>query len=153
MSRSMDEREAAPNLTPILDMVFQLITFFMLVVNFKTASIDQSLKLPVIGSARPLDTNGQEELLVLNIDTTGRLMVWGQFREPESYIAGQAKASLATAQKARPDMKPGDELPTMVVIRADRLAPFRCVNRIIKLCQDNGFRTFALKAARKEKKR
>ena len=32
--------ENEPNLTPILDMVFQLITFFMLVINFKGAAMD-----------------------------------------------------------------------------------------------------------------
>lgn len=45
-------QKAEPNLTPILDMVFQLITFFMLVINFKSASMDLELKLPVLGSAR-----------------------------------------------------------------------------------------------------
>jgi len=43
---------AEPNLTPMLDMVFQLVTFFMLVINFQAASLDMTLKLPVIGSAR-----------------------------------------------------------------------------------------------------
>ena len=46
--------KAEPNLTPILDMVFQLITFFMLVINFKAAELDLSLQLPVLGSAKPL---------------------------------------------------------------------------------------------------
>ena len=45
---------AQPNLTPMLDMVFQLITFFVLVVNFRSAEIDFNLKLPVVGSARPV---------------------------------------------------------------------------------------------------
>ena len=40
----------------MLDMVFQLITFFMLVINFKSASMDLNLKLPVVGSARPVET-------------------------------------------------------------------------------------------------
>ena len=58
---------AEPNLTPILDMVFQLITFFMLVINFKSASMDLSLHLPVVGSARPVETKGQD-FVVLNVD-------------------------------------------------------------------------------------
>src|SRR4051812_35913930 len=70
MSESNSER-AEPNLTPLLDMVFQLITFFMLVINFKGASLDMSLKLPVLGSARPLDKHGKLEPLLLNIDTEG----------------------------------------------------------------------------------
>ena len=35
---SMQKIKAQPNLTPMLDMVFQLITFFMLVINFKSAA-------------------------------------------------------------------------------------------------------------------
>jgi biopolymer transport protein ExbD len=56
-----------PNLTPILDMVFQLITFFMLVINFKAAELDLTLMLPVLGSARPLPDGPNTKLLVLNV--------------------------------------------------------------------------------------
>ena len=52
------DASAEPNLTPMLDMVFQLVTFFMLVINFKSAQLDMNLKLPVVGSARPVDTKG-----------------------------------------------------------------------------------------------
>jgi biopolymer transport protein ExbD len=55
-----------PNLTPILDMVFQLITFFMLVISFKAAELDQTLMLPVLGSARPLDASDMK-VIVLNV--------------------------------------------------------------------------------------
>jgi biopolymer transport protein ExbD len=54
-------------LTPILDMVFQLITFFMLVINFKAAELDLSLMLPVLGSAKPLPDGPNAKLLVLNV--------------------------------------------------------------------------------------
>ena len=62
---SSEMTHSQPNLTPLLDMVFQLITFFMLVINFKEASLDQSLQLPVLGSARPVETKGEEDLLVV----------------------------------------------------------------------------------------
>src|SRR5262245_12746898 len=151
MSASMQhEASAEPNLTPILDMVFQLITFFMLVINFKSASLDLSLKLPVVGSARPVDTKGQEELLILNINSRGQLNVYGMEKDVESYIAGEAQASLLKARRDHPDLKHGDELPTTVVIRADRSTPFSLLNKVIKACQDNGFRKFALKAMTRE---
>ncbi len=73
----MQKTKAEPNLTPILDMVFQLITFFMLVINFKSASLDLSLKLPIVGSARPVETKGMEDLLILNITKEGKLIVYG----------------------------------------------------------------------------
>ncbi len=58
-----------------LDMVFQLITFFMMVINFKSAALDMTLKLPVIGSAMPVDTKGEEDVLVMNLAPTGKLSV------------------------------------------------------------------------------
>jgi biopolymer transport protein ExbD len=152
MSASMQhDASAEPNLTPLLDMVFQLITFFMLVINFKSASLDLSLNLPVVGSARPVDTKGQEELLVLNINDKGQLHVYGIQKDVESYIAAEAQASLLKAHRDHPELKLGDELPTTVVIRADRGTPFNLLNKVIKACQDNGFRKFALKAMNKDR--
>jgi biopolymer transport protein ExbD len=140
-----DERHE-PNLTPILDMVFQLITFFMLVINFKTASMDMSLKLPAVGSARPLEGKGQD-LLVLNIDRDGILRVYGnEIRDIPSYIKNEAQASLLSARRFNPELQDGDDLPSTVVIRADRDTPFRLLYRIVANCQEHGFRNFSLKA-------
>jgi biopolymer transport protein ExbD len=129
----------------MLDMVFQLITFFMLVINFKAAALDMSLKLPVVGSARPVETQGLQELLILNVDLQGNLNVYGTPRNVESYVGGEAQASRLAA-KRKGGWQDGDDLPTIVVIRADRSTPFRLLNRVIRSCQDNGYRKFALKA-------
>lgn len=145
-----NEANAEPNLTPILDMVFQLITFFMLVINFKSASMDLTLKLPVVGSARPVDTKGQRELLILNIDQRGKLKVYGMEKNVDNYIAGEAQASLISAKRDNPKIQLGDELPTTVVIRADRATPFNLLNHVIEACQKNGFRSFALRAMDKD---
>src|SRR5262245_53259388 len=110
MSASLsDHANAEPNLTPILDMVFQLITFFMLVINFKGAALDLSLKLPVLGSARPLDTEGHDDLLVLNIDEKGTLRVYGMEKDVKNYIAGEAKLAGAKLSQVKKDYKTGDE--------------------------------------------
>lgn len=146
MTASMGDNKAEPNLTPILDMVFQLITFFMLVINFKGAALDLSLQLPVLGSARPIDTQGQEDLLVLNIDADGRLKVYGVEKDIAAYIAEEARVAV---QRLKRDGKPyndGDELPSTVVIRADRQTPFNLLYKVITTCQERGFRKFALKA-------
>jgi biopolymer transport protein ExbD len=148
MGKRAEER-AEPNLTPVLDMVFQLITFFMLVINFKTASMDLSLRLPAVGSARPIEGKGQD-LLVLNIDRRGVLRVYGnEIRDPEqirSYVKNEAQASLLSARRFNPDLQDGDDLPATVVIRADRETPFRLLYRIVVSCQEYGFRNFSLKA-------
>jgi biopolymer transport protein ExbD len=149
VSGSYQEASAQPNLTPMLDMVFQLVTFFMLVINFKSAQLDMSLRLPVIGSARPVDTQGQQDLLVLNIDKHGQLIVYNTPKDIENYIAGEAQASLLAARRNDPKLQAGDDLPTTVVIRADRATPFHLLNRVIKACQEHGFRSFSLKATNK----
>ena len=76
MSASASADKAEPNLTPLLDVVFQLITFFMLVINFSNDNYDQRVKLPVAGSARPVEDGEKvdEDRLVLNVDKEGHLL-------------------------------------------------------------------------------
>ena len=147
MSAALHSSDTAePNLTPMLDMVFQLVTFFMLVINFQAAAVDMSLKLPVVGSARPVDTKGQEQLLVLNVTKKGEVIVYGQPQVPETYLAKEARMAVKTMQLEGKKAKLGDELPTMIVVRADQKTPFDLLNKILTECQKNGFRTFALRA-------
>ncbi len=141
---------AQPNLTPLLDMVFQLITFFMLVINLKEASLDLDLQLPVLGSARPVETKGEEDLLVLNIDLEGRLKVYGSTPDVGTYIAAEAKQEEARMKAKNKAFKSGDELATTVVIRADKSTPFKRLNDIIKICQKYNYRKFALKALNRQ---
>jgi biopolymer transport protein ExbD len=142
MSASMSsDSSAEPNLTPILDMVFQLITFFMMVINIKTASIDKSLRLPIVGTAVAVESKGVEDLLVLNINKEGDLIVFDTKRDVERYIAQQAKASLNEAKKD-PRFKDGGTLPTTVVIRADQQTPFEKLDNVIKECQKHGLVNF-----------
>ena len=145
----MQTIEGAPNLTPMLDMVFQLITFFMLVINFKSAALDLTLSLPVVGSARPVETSGQE-FLVLNVNKEGDLKVSGIVQPVGPYLAREAAASRLTAKRMNRDYKDDDPLPTTIVIRADRATPFHYLNRVIKTCNENGFLNFSLKATNKE---
>lgn len=143
MSQS-SEGTAEPDLTPLLDMVFQLITFFMLVINFKGAALDQSLQLPVLGSARPLEWKGDYEPLMLNVDNEGRVKVFGAVVSAEKFIADEA-ADLKKKLRASGESNP-KELPVPVVLRADKGTRFHLVNHVIKLCQDNGYVQFSLSA-------
>lgn len=137
---------ADPNLTPILDMVFQLITFFMLVINFKGASMDLSLKLPVLGSARPLDYHGANEPMMLNLTRDGKVIAYGREIEPEKYLSREAQfiKSKTAGSGAEKEL----ELP--IIIRADRTVEFSTLNRLIRMCQAQGFRRFSLSAVSRE---
>jgi len=152
MSVSMgNELKAEPNLTPLLDVVFQLITFFMLVINFSQENFDSRVKLPVAGSARPQDDANKlaEERLVLNVDSSGNLLFGGEVLTAEQ----AARKIKLEAQIARENLKalkgklgPNQELPARVVIRADRDTPFSALFGLIGTCQTNGYQKFDLKA-------
>ena len=137
--------KAEPNLTPMLDMVFQLVTFFMLVINFKAASLDTSLQLPVIGSALPIET-GEHDVLVLNITREGKLRMYGVTQDVESYIAQEAKTARQSAGGGSSKLGASNELPTTVIIRADRTTPYHYIHQVIQACQTHGFRNFQYRA-------
>src|SRR3954452_15680574 len=104
MSVSMgNEIRAEPNLTPLLDGGFQLITFFMLVINFSQDNFDSRIKLSVAGSARPQDDAGKlaDERLVLTADGRDHLLSNGQPLSPDEAIR---KIKLE-AQTARSNIK------------------------------------------------
>ena len=143
--------KAEPNLTPLLDVVFQLITFFMLMVNFSSDNYDRRITLPVAGSARPVEDDRQvsEDRLVLNVDKDGHLLMGGEVQPLHKAIqsikhqADLIKLNLKAAGQ-KPD--PSGSLPTTIVLRADKETSFSSVLGLIKACQSNGFRKFALKA-------
>src|ERR1700761_5311232 len=121
MSASMSQAtKAEPNLTPLLDVVFQLITFFMLLINFSNDNYDVRIKLPVAGSARPVDDAARaadEDRLILNGDSKGQLL-WngkalsgGQAVDQIKFEAQLARLNRSTvAGGKKPD--PAEGLPT-----------------------------------------
>lgn len=139
-----------PNLTPILDMVFQLITFFMLVINFKGASMDLTLQLPVLGSARPLEYAGTLEPIVLNIDPKGGVKAFGQPIDVNVFVPREAKMLKLQLKALGKPLAEGDEMPVPVIIRADKVTDFATVLGVIRLCQKEGYRNIALSAMNRQ---
>jgi biopolymer transport protein ExbD len=152
MSASMGtEFKAEPNLTPLLDVVFQLITFFMLVINFSSENYDQRVRLPVAESAVPVaeESRVSEDRLVLNVDKDGHLLMGGEVQPLHMAIqtikhqADLVKLNLK-AIGSKPD--PSGTLPTMIILRVDKEATFSSLISLIKACESQGFRKFQFKA-------
>jgi biopolymer transport protein ExbD len=158
MSASMGtEFKAEPNLTPLLDVVFQLITFFMLVINFSSENYDQRVRLPVAESAVPAvpaadEARVSEDRLVLNIDKDGHLLIGGEVQPLHKAIqtikhqADLVKLNLKAAG-TKPD--PTGTLPTVIILRGDRDVTFSSLNSLIKACESHGFKKFQFKAMNK----
>jgi biopolymer transport protein ExbD len=152
MSASTSADSAEPNLTPLLDVVFQLITFFMLVINFSSENYDARVRLPVAGSARPVEDGekaAMEDRLVLNVDRQGHLLMSGQVLTTTKALQEiKHQADLVKLNVKAAGLKPDSSggLPTTIVLRADKDTPFSSLYSLITACQANGFRKFALKA-------
>jgi biopolymer transport protein ExbD len=140
-----------PNLTPLLDIVFQLIAFFVMVINFSNENYDQRVRLPVAGTAQPVEEGERvsEDRLVLNVDRRGHLLWNGQAlptNKAIDEIKHQAELVKINLKAARQKFDPATGLPTTIVLRADRDTPFDLLFSLITACQASGFHKFSLKA-------
>jgi biopolymer transport protein ExbD len=132
------------DLTPMIDMTFQLIAFFMVLVNFSDAEQDQRIHLPSSELAKPPDAAFEEPRYV-QLTKDGAVLFTGD----EVPIAGLKALMLREAQIiAQAEDKSASEVT--IIIRADGDADTGEVQEIIQICQETGFERFALRAKQEE---
>lgn len=134
------------DLTPMIDMTFQLIAFFMLVINFSDAEQDQRIKLPASELAKP-PTAPYEQPLTIHLMKSGTFIFGGS--ELKSLEALQS-ALLRETQiiQRHTDKKIAD---ATIIIRADKDAKTGLVQKIIQSCQNLHFERFALRGKQSER--
>lgn len=145
---SASEIKAEPNLVPLLDLVFQLIMFFMICVNFVSEQINEDIKLPVSQSARPMD-KGDIDVMFLNLDSAGKVMVPGEPQPLTTPAAVQTYLRQQYYDAKRAAEERGDrsgKVSTAVIIRADRDATYAQVFLLLKQCRDVGYQRLQLRA-------
>ena len=136
---------AEGDMTPMIDMTFQLIAFFMVLVNFSEAEQNDRIRLPSSELAKPPDAPFDSPI-TLQLTSTGMVLLAGQ----EVPLAGLQSLLLREAQllDADPTRSPRD---ATVIIRADRGAKTGVVQEVIQVCQKTGFEKFALRAKQEER--
>jgi biopolymer transport protein ExbD len=70
-----DPHEDAPNLTPLIDVVFLLLVFFLVATTFAKEEVEMDLELP---KARHGTADRDAHLLVVHVAEDGRLSVDGR---------------------------------------------------------------------------
>lgn len=139
------------NLTPLLDVVLQLITFFMMLVHFGSRIEGQTklVRLPVAPAALPGGDLGLDRLTAA-IDREGRLLA-DEVGLDRIAAAKWWDEQAAIRRKALKILKgSSDEIPTTVIIRADRGALYGVVRRTLAQAQSAGFSRFSLVVIREE---
>jgi biopolymer transport protein ExbD len=130
---------AEMDMTPMIDVTFQLIAFFMFVLNFSEVDTDQRINLPASELARPPQAPYAQPLTV-QMTSDDTILFGGDEMAPD----GLQSALMREAEiiKAYPNKKLSD---VTVVLRADRAAKTGKVQEIIQMCQKAGFDMFALR--------
>ncbi|MFN9267064.1 MAG: ExbD/TolR family protein [Planctomycetaceae bacterium] len=152
------------DMTPMIDIVFQLITFFMVVINFDAADADERVRMAISDLARPPKVKPTGELVLqMGFDrVTNR---GGQTRKdgPFLFYSGEKITVQSFDRVFRPmldrefqieklkgNLDSDGKTRTPVVIRADAECPTGDVQKLIQVCQQAGYEKFALKAMQPE---
>ncbi len=138
--------DGQPNLVPLLDLVMQLVMFFMMCANFAMAQVDQTVMLPVAQAAKPMSDTGSD-VVFLNVNAEGQLIVVGR-PEPlqgEEAITGYLQTIAEEARRRKPGNADAP-IDTLVIVRAHRDVNYVGVYKVLLKCQELGLRKLQLRA-------
>jgi len=118
------DEDLAINLTPLIDMVFLLLIFFLVATTFAQEERDHRIELPRTGEAQPLSAPPQQ--LIINIRANGEMVVGPKV------FTDMATLREMIERVARDD--PARE----VLIRCDERAFHRYFAEAARLCREAG---------------
>jgi biopolymer transport protein ExbD len=133
-------QKAEMDMTPMIDMAFQLIAFFMFAISFSQNEQDERVMLPDSVLAKPAN-QPMKHPITLHLTRTGAVIYGGQempnIDRLRPYLVNE-RMVLQGRDRTMSD--------ATVVIRADRFAKAGVVQKLIQMCQEEKFEKFALRA-------
>lgn len=142
---AMEHEAVKMDMTPMIDVVFQLIIFFMLVTDMSQQDLAE-LKLPYA------ETSQKDELM------KGRL-TFNILRDGEIEIKRDRKGSMDDAntqnwvrgflsrEVAKGKLEADGTSDRAILIRADKESEFKHVQKILRVCGENGIRIYKIHLA------
>ncbi len=120
---------AQMDMTPMIDVVFLLIIFFMLVSQFTNQILAAQIVLPV-ASQSMVDEVGKR--MVVNVDADGKYYYMGR-----EYEKAHLKSLIIDYGRRKTMTYMGMEISDMkVMVRADQYTPYKYIQAIYFLLQD-----------------
>ncbi len=127
------------DLTPMIDVTFQLIAFFMFIINFAEVDRAEEILLPSSQLAKPPSTPPDFQIL-MNLEQNGKVKFEGQLIEKIDFMTPIFNQEISSAR--REGVAVGD---ISVVIRAHEDTPTGLVQELISKCQDSELQSFSLR--------
>ncbi|MEE2707874.1 MAG: biopolymer transporter ExbD [Planctomycetota bacterium] len=139
-SRELGELLEA-DMTPMIDIVFQLIAFFMVLVNFTQVDQDARVVLPSSVLAKPPEKQPEQALTIQIAKETDSTEFFALIGGEKWKIGDELENILRKERRAR--RLPASKIN--VIIRAHRYAKTGLVQEVIELCQKIQFESFRLR--------
>jgi len=118
------------SLTPLIDVVFLLLIFFLVTSEFEEQERRLDIVLPTATSAVPMTSKPRE--VVVDIDSEGNLFLGGQMT-----TLAKLQALLESAVAVNPTNQ-------TVVIRADQASTFQPVVSVMDVCNRTGVSDYSV---------
>jgi biopolymer transport protein ExbD len=135
-SKKVDLAEG--DLTPMIDMVFQLIAFFMVLINFAQTESNDRVKLPSSQLVKPPEAP-LEFPIILHVTQDGGIVLGGDDYTAETLRVG-LRRELAVIQAEGKSIDDAN-----VVIRAHKDTAAGDVQEVIRVAQEQQLVNFALR--------
>lgn len=126
------------DLTPMIDMTFQLIAFFMLLINFSEVDRAEEIVLPKSVLATP-PTERPDYQVILNLDPDGSVVFAGNRYEIPT-LSPVLVQEINNARRGRRKSVPPEDIA--VIIRAHEDTPTGTVQKLISKCQEEKMENF-----------
>lgn len=117
------ERGASIELTPLVDMVFLLLIFFLVATRFHQTEREMKIALPAASAAGPISGSLRE--IIINVDREGGIYVGGRLVSAEDL-----RAIVSEAAALNPEQK--------VTVRGDRSAAYASIVQVLDICKSSG---------------
>lgn len=127
--RTESLEEPQLNLTPMIDIVFLLIIFFMVGTRFSEIEQQYDIELPTAATVEPMTS--RPDSIVLNVARSGDVMISGEIVTLEELSARLVSAREAYAEQA-------------VLIRGDGEGVYQSIIDVMDLCHKAEIHRFSL---------
>jgi biopolymer transport protein ExbD len=147
-----------PNLTPMLDLVLQILMFFIATTSLSAEQVSADILLPPAQFAKPI-TNNSDEYVYLNLAVDRNrsqearkpvhvLNVLGRPEQTTDFKPEDKRDTRLLLQNLADDIKrnTGTLDKVIVVVRADKSATYSELFSMVKTCQEIGFKRLSVRA-------
>jgi biopolymer transport protein ExbD len=108
---------------PMVDVLFNLVVFFLLATTIKQAEREMQIALPVARSGAPISAMMRE--IVVNVDAEGRMIVGGR-----PIASEDLRTIVSESVAANPEQK--------VTVRGDRTTAYANIVAVLDICKGSG---------------